>query len=129
MEFLDQQLGRLVEMCEQHGHKMIIIADHGNIEKVGEYEESGKHLIDTEHNAHPVPCIFVDSHFNNHSFIQKLEEIQQNLNIQLDIESISQAFTVNTTYDLSGGTWLTQQQINEKIQLPLWNAGVFLLTV
>jgi len=129
MEFLDQQLGRLVEMCEKNGHKMVIIADHGNIEKVGEYEENGKHLIDTEHNASPVPCIFVDPHFNKDLFIQKLEEIEQNLNLQLDIKSISQAFDVNTAYDFSDQKWLNKEQINAKIQLPLWNAGVFLLAL
>lgn len=48
---------------------MIIIADHGNIEKVGEYEENRKYLTDTEHNANPVPCIFINPHFRETTFI------------------------------------------------------------
>ena len=38
---------------------MVIAADHGNVEKVGDYDLKGKRLIDTEHNANSVPLIIL----------------------------------------------------------------------
>jgi 2,3-bisphosphoglycerate-independent phosphoglycerate mutase len=58
MEFLDKQLVRLLELVDQ-GHNLIITADHGNIEFVGDYIKSGQELTDTEHNSNPVPLILV----------------------------------------------------------------------
>lgn len=63
MEFLDLQLGRLLEVVEKEKHSMVLIADHGNIEFVGPYQAQGQELTDTEHNPSPVPCIIVDSEF------------------------------------------------------------------
>jgi 2,3-bisphosphoglycerate-independent phosphoglycerate mutase len=63
MEFLDSQIARLVDIVEnsQNKHSLLITADHGNIEFVGSYKDiiSGNDLTDTEHNANPVPLIFV----------------------------------------------------------------------
>jgi bisphosphoglycerate-independent phosphoglycerate mutase (AlkP superfamily)/inosine/xanthosine triphosphate pyrophosphatase family protein len=99
MEFLDIQLGRLIAQIEQGGHSLILIADHGNMEFVGEFEREGKHLTDTEHNPNPVPFIVVDA--NNKS---------------LDAKDYSEK-------------WLTAEEIANKIadQQPLWHAGKKLL--
>jgi hypothetical protein len=44
----------------------------------------------------------------------------------LNIASIEGAFKVEN-YNLSGQNWLTKEDINQKMELPLWYAGVFLL--
>ncbi len=77
MEFLDSQLGRLLEVVERDGHSLIITADHGNCEFVGPFVkktfsfseelkknlEGEQNLTDTEHNPNSVPCIIVDPRF------------------------------------------------------------------
>jgi 2,3-bisphosphoglycerate-independent phosphoglycerate mutase len=70
LEFLDLQLGKLIEAVKNGEHCLIITADHGNVEKVGE-DDHGK--INTEHNASPVPLIFVGEFgASTQAFIQQL---------------------------------------------------------
>jgi bisphosphoglycerate-independent phosphoglycerate mutase (AlkP superfamily)/very-short-patch-repair endonuclease len=77
IEFLDHQLGRLIDEVKLNGHSLIITADHGNCEFVGEFARKSfsfdteankqielvQNLTDTEHNPNPVPCIVVDERF------------------------------------------------------------------
>jgi 2,3-bisphosphoglycerate-independent phosphoglycerate mutase len=102
MEFLDTQLGKLFEKAEKDGHSMVIIADHGNVEFVGEYLKNNKELTDTEHNANPVPCIVINGQ-NPTSVIQR---------------DFSQE-------------WVTSAEVEtlRKTALPLWKAGEILLNL
>lgn len=139
MEFLDEQLGRLLEVIERENHEMIIIADHGNMEFVGEYRENGKILTDTEHNPSPVPCVFVGNKWrvgnpeleNNK---QKLYQNLENLNTQnitnLDLELVKKILQQKNQVDLTDQeNWLKKEQIEDftKEQLPLWYSGALLL--
>ena len=102
MEFLDTQLGRLFEAVEKDGHSMVIIADHGNVEFVGEYIKGDKELTDTEHNANPVPCIVIGG--KNPAQIIKRDFSQE---------------------------WLTAEEVEtlRKTALPLWKAGEILINL
>ena len=102
MEFLDTQLGRLFEAVEKDGHSMVIIADHGNVEFVGEYIKGDKELTDTEHNANPVPCIVVGG--KNPAQIIKRDFSQE---------------------------WLTAEEVEtlRKTALPLWKTGEILINL
>ncbi len=137
MEFLDEQLGRLLEVIERDGHSLILIADHGNMEFVGEYDLNGKHLTDTEHNANPVPCIIVDSNFkvNNpnfetqkHVFLENIKTLSLTHNWNTDLGLVEQVLAQNNTTNLTDN-WLTDKQIAvaSKNNLPLWYAGVLLM--
>lgn len=100
MEFLDTQLGRLLEVINGEEYSMILIADHGNMEMVGGYTKDSYELTDTEHNANPVPCIVIDSNYK----------------------------TLNLDRDYSV-EWLTHKEIEEKknTQQALWTAGKLIL--
>ena len=120
MEFLDKQLGRLIEVIEKEGHSMVLISDHGNIERVGAYTSHGHSLIDTEHNPSAVPMIIVGG---------DIGQIQKNLEPQLDTklhEVLKNNLSQNNNLRLEADQWLTGEQI-PKAELPLWLAGVVLL--
>ncbi len=55
-ETVDECVGRMVEAVKQRKGRMILIADHGNCEKM--LDESGK--PHTAHTTNPVPCILLD---------------------------------------------------------------------
>ncbi|MCM8765592.1 MAG: alkaline phosphatase family protein, partial [Candidatus Omnitrophica bacterium] len=58
VEFVDSQLGRLVEEGRRNGYTVVITSDHGNAEKMFEIKD-GKKIILTEHTTSPVPFIIV----------------------------------------------------------------------
>lgn len=123
MEFLDEQLGRLLRGIENGGHSMILTADHGNIEFVGGYKQGELHLTDTEHNASPVPCIIIDK-------TQTIQEIKNKL-LSLDVSNIDEVLKQNNQIDLEnqgGNIWLMDNQI-PKLQLPLYSVGLMLLEI
>jgi 2,3-bisphosphoglycerate-independent phosphoglycerate mutase len=150
LEFLDEQLGRLIDKVETNGHSLIITADHGNCEFVGEYirksfsfsqelnkqVESIQNLTDTEHNPNPVPCIIVDERFRKEEllikdFLNDLKNISQSHNLKIDLNRLSKIIE-QENYDLiNQQKWLTQEQIEElkRDQLPLWYVGVLLLAL
>jgi|GEM_PF-92409 len=134
MEFLDVQLGRLLELIEKDGHELILIADHGNIEVVGEHEEHSRNLIDTEHNPSPVPCIIVsrklklnnpDLEQNKLELIKRMQSLANKNLTKVDLELVKevldQSNQVNVTKE-----WLTQNQIPEA-SWPLWYSGSLLI--
>jgi len=150
MEFLDEQLGRLVERIEKNGHEMIIIADHGNMEFVGEFVENGKTLTDTEHNPNPVPCIFVgknwkigDQNGNNEeikqhqnfenrkqTLLQNIEKLKQKELCNPDLELMKTVLTQKNQVNLENAkNWLTDETLTLTLnpQMPLWYAGAILL--
>ncbi len=129
MEFLDSQLARLVEACEQDGHSMIIVADHGNMEFVGEYEENDHIYTDTEHNANPVPCILVDSELKaKNTNLESVFENLDKLNLEYSKATMSNSVSVDFRRDYTS-QWLNESEIQliQSHQLPLWYAGVWLL--
>jgi hypothetical protein len=163
MEFLDEQLGRLITEVEANGHSLVIIADHGNCEFVGEYTrkafsfskesnkevESIQNLTDTEHNPNPVPCIIVNERFRNRNpplegwqsqtdgvdnrvtFINKFLKTSKNQNITINESQLTQILGQKNYGLVNSQTWLTQEQINKlkENQLPLWYAGILLLSL
>jgi 2,3-bisphosphoglycerate-independent phosphoglycerate mutase len=126
MEVLDYQLGRLIKEIETHNYKMVITADHGNIECVGEYlNPNGKISIDTEHNANPVPLIIVDPNIDFELLVKKLES-------SLEKDSIYTSEIINNTKNTSETSqviidgWISDDQIPKDI-LPLWYSGEILI--
>lgn len=150
LEFLDQQLGRLIETVEASGHSLIITADHGNCEFVGEYTrrsfsfsqelnkqvETIQNLTDTEHNPNPVPCIIVDERFKKGelqtiAFANKVETLVKNHNLNVNLNQLSKVLKQENYNLIDDQKWLTQEQINElkTDQLSLWYVGVLLLAL
>lgn len=132
MEVLDQQLGRIIEKCEKDSHKMIITADHGNVEFVGEYEMDGKKMVDTEHNPNIVPCIFVDTEFDFDKVISNLKTVKTDMGIEIDVEKIEKLLAKDNCIDLvDSELWLDINQLEElkKSAIPLWYAGVLVMAL
>jgi bisphosphoglycerate-independent phosphoglycerate mutase (AlkP superfamily)/very-short-patch-repair endonuclease/uncharacterized SAM-binding protein YcdF (DUF218 family)/ADP-ribose pyrophosphatase YjhB (NUDIX family) len=139
MEFLDEQLGRLIETVERGGHEMIIIADHGNIEFVGEFVKNGQKLTDTEHNANPVPCVFVGNGWKVGDQTklenQKIKLLENLTNLKTkgfcspDVDLVAKVLSQQNQVNLENPeNWLTKEQIeNIRPQLSLWYSGVLLL--
>ncbi len=139
MEFLDEQLGRLIEKVENNGHQMIIIADHGNIEFVGEFVKNGQKLTDTEHNANPVPCVFVGNGWKigdqtklenqKKLLLENLTNLKNKGFCSPDVDLVAKVLIQQNQANLENPeNWLTKEQIeNIRPQLPLWYSGVLLL--
>jgi 2,3-bisphosphoglycerate-independent phosphoglycerate mutase len=126
MEALDVEIGRLVKAVEKGNHKMLITADHGNIEMVG--LTSGGKTTDTEHNANPVPCILVDGSFDAKKLIQNILELSNQFNLKPNQEIIQKVLEgEDNRINLENPqTWLEKNNI-PKPQWPLWYAGLVLL--
>jgi bisphosphoglycerate-independent phosphoglycerate mutase (AlkP superfamily) len=158
LEFLDMQLGRLIGEVETNGHSLVIIADHGNCEFVGEYTrqffsfsqelnkqiEDINNLTDTEHNPNPVPCIIVDKRFKlksqnitnrsigvNKTFLTEIKIKTKAQNIIFNESQFTKVFEQNNNELIDQSDWPTQDQINKikQDQLPLWYAGLILLNL
>jgi 2,3-bisphosphoglycerate-independent phosphoglycerate mutase len=158
LEFLDMQLGRLIDGVEADEHSLIIIADHGNCEFVGEYTrqffsfshelnkqiENINNLTDTEHNPNPVPCIIVDKRFKlksqnitnrsielNKTFLTEIKIKTKAQNIIFNESQFTKVFEQNNNELIDQSDWPTQDQINKikQDQLPLWYAGLILLNL
>ena len=151
MEFLDQQLGRLLEVVERDGHTLIITADHGNCEFVGPFTkklfsfskeldnttETEQKLTDTEHNPNAVPCIIVDPklRITNYELADSLFDLENKMRdfssqneILINQEQITKVLAQKNYLKLSD-KWLTETEISEITidQLPLWYAGYLLM--
>lgn len=62
VQTVDFQLGQISKEVLAQGGSLIITADHGNAE-IMKNLQTGE--VDTEHNASPVPFIFIDNQFKN----------------------------------------------------------------
>ncbi len=60
IETVDRELGRLVEGVQKHHGALLVIADHGNAERIQDLETGEPH---TSHTTNPVPCILVHESF------------------------------------------------------------------
>ena len=58
----DLAVGAVVQAARKHNARVVITADHGNVEKMID-ERTGE--IDTEHSVTPVPFILVDDKLKN----------------------------------------------------------------
>ena len=56
VECLDAEVGRVVDAAREHGHALLLTADHGNCDLM--VDAAGR--PHTQHTAHPVPCVVVD---------------------------------------------------------------------
>ncbi|MEX1376860.1 MAG: 2,3-bisphosphoglycerate-independent phosphoglycerate mutase [Eubacteriales bacterium] len=63
VEAVDECVGKVVTAVKSKGGKLIITADHGNAEKMWDYEEGGPYTAHTVDN--PVPLIIVDDDDKN----------------------------------------------------------------
>jgi bisphosphoglycerate-independent phosphoglycerate mutase (AlkP superfamily) len=150
LEFLDRQLGRLIQEVERNEHSLIITADHGNCEFVGEYTkkvfsfskelnkqiERIENLTDTEHNPNPVLCIIVDDKFkkdkfNQSNFLNEIRSVVIANNLNADLNQIERILGQKNYKLIDDQKWLSQDQINriKKDQLSLWYVGVLLLAL
>lgn len=127
MEFLDQQLGRLIEKVELEGHEMIITADHGNIEFVGAFENHGKKLTDTEHNPNRVPLIFVSKKYNPDNLLTNIDTFEKTHEV-MQLLNLKNILLEDNRLNLSENEWLATNQI-PKAELPLWFAGFCLVNL
>jgi 2,3-bisphosphoglycerate-independent phosphoglycerate mutase len=125
MSFLDTQIARIVDRCEADGHSMIITADHGNVEKVGEFEEDGNNLTDTEHNMSPVPCIIIQNHYSQDQLLQSIKQFTSSQQLGANITLIEDVLSENNSAELVE-RWLLDSEIPTP-RLPLWSAGLLLL--
>jgi 2,3-bisphosphoglycerate-independent phosphoglycerate mutase len=128
MEFMDFQLGRLVESVLENNGDIIITADHGNIEMIGEISINGHLSIDTEHNSNPVPLIWISKSYQNSVALKSrldlfaksnLPDEKLNLNI---IDSLYKKKSLNITYP----KWLENKEIPSPVY-PIWYAGLLLI--
>lgn len=119
LEVLDMQLGLLIKAVEDGDHTLIITADHGNVEFVGDYLarrispfEVGQmlNLTDTEHNPNPVPFILVT------------KNPQPEILTKYDLEYLKDLNLENPQ------SWLLEAQI-PKPKLPLSKAGELWLKI
>ena len=109
--------------------EMLLIADHGNIEVVGEVEVNGQKYVDTAHNPNPVPCVFVSQQFNWPNFLNNLQALKQQYNLDLDLDLVVSEFQRRPQAILENPqSWLTSEQIPVS-KLPLWYSGAFLLAM
>ncbi len=61
VETVDRELGRLVDATLQHDGTVIVIADHGNAERMYDPKTKEPH---TSHTTNPVPCIVIGKKAN-----------------------------------------------------------------
>ncbi len=127
LEFLDENFAKLLELAEAGGLEILLIADHGNVEVVGEVEQNGAKYVDTAHNSNPVPCIFLSRSFDEPTFYQNLETVQAQYCPTLDTGLVRAEIERRPkNVNLKQNQWLTADQINHP-KVPLWYAGAFLL--
>jgi 2,3-bisphosphoglycerate-independent phosphoglycerate mutase len=55
-ELIDEQLGRVVQACDQHGANLLITADHGNAEQMTSARTG---ISNVDHSNNPVPFVLI----------------------------------------------------------------------
>ncbi len=57
VECVDLQLGRILEACERTDTALLVVADHGNADKMLDQAKNGEETIRTAHSLNPVPFV------------------------------------------------------------------------
>ncbi len=123
MRFLDIQLKKLTTSALDNGHKIIITADHGNVESVGQVSPK---KFDTEHNASPVPCIIVGKDFDKNTVVDSFAKITEQENIDISLyKTIEEQVSIAMDNQDSFENWFKSYETN----YPLWVAGLLLLSL
>ncbi len=81
VQAVDQNIGRLYELCKQKGFTMFLTADHGNAEIME--DEHGN--IVTAHTTSPVPCIITDKNLTFRAGSKKLGDLAPTILDYLEI--------------------------------------------
>lgn len=121
MELLDIELGRVLKALTTTNSKMVLTADHGNIEVVGKYQANGKELTDTEHNPSPVPMILINNDYND-LLLSRITTFVNDNNIDCDLELLKNVLLEDNRIE-NVQEWLKEKDI-PKAKLPLWYAGL-----
>ena len=66
MGVLDEQLGRLLQVCQKPGITVLITSDHGNLEEMINPMTAE---IETQHDANPVPLYLIGEEFKGKKFV------------------------------------------------------------
>lgn len=74
METTDVQLGRVLEAVKKHNGILIVLADHGNADKMWSVEKDGTKTPHTAHTLAPVPFIIYDPNYNNEYTLAEVAE-------------------------------------------------------
>jgi 2,3-bisphosphoglycerate-independent phosphoglycerate mutase len=121
MEALDEQIGRLIPFIESGQVSLILTADHGNIEIVGELEDQPGR-VDTEHNANPVPVLLAGGQF------ETLFSSAERLGFEIDGLDVQLAKKEESKQLHKQEWWLQSFDFPAK-GLPLWVVGVLFLSL
>ena len=54
LEFMDKQVGRLLDAANEHGVNVLLTSDHGNCDQMYDALTGDPH---TQHTTNPVPCM------------------------------------------------------------------------
>jgi 2,3-bisphosphoglycerate-independent phosphoglycerate mutase len=123
LKFLDGQLSKLFSKINDGKHSLILTADHGNLECVGEYLPN---KIDTEHNPNPVPCIFINERYSINKINENINKIiLENKLINVSNNELNTVLNNAKNNQNNFDIWFDNFDRN----LPLWYAGLFLLSI
>jgi 2,3-bisphosphoglycerate-independent phosphoglycerate mutase len=59
VEFMDQQVGRVLDAAVEESYSVVLTADHGNCDEMIDPMTGAPH---TQHTVYPVPCIVISPH-------------------------------------------------------------------
>lgn len=123
VRILDSQLQRLYNSVLEKNHSLLITADHGNVESVGQIDEQ---TYDTEHNANPVPCILISKNYNSTEVSTKAVQIALKHGLEpLPYLPLDEALTQAQSNADGFETWFKDYQPT----YPLWIAGLLALSL
>lgn len=74
LETTDQQLGRVLEAVKRHNGILIVLADHGNADKMWTVDKDGNKSPHTAHTLAPVPFVIYDPNYNGEYHFANVEE-------------------------------------------------------
>ena len=123
LRILDTQIERLKNSVLDLDGSLLITADHGNVESVGQTDSGG---FDTEHNPNPVPCILVTNEFNTVEIAKKADEI-----IERNALDFTPYTTVKNALEIAQQNSVEFEEWFEEYTqtYPLWVAGLLALSL
>ena len=123
LRVLDEQIERLYNSVLNLNGALLITADHGNVESVGDIGHGG---FDTEHNANPVPCILIKNGFEATEVAQNMARIIDTQKLDLTPYTPPQnALEIALQNSVEFEEWFD----NYVQTYPLWVAGLLVLSL